>query len=67
MALAPRGAGPASIRLVAWRQIGFHVGRVAGLDLAATFQLGIELGAQPDHHVREPQPDQERDTPPSAP
>ena len=43
------------------REEGLDLGAVARLDLAPALDLGVELGAQQHHQVRDPQPDEEDD------
>jgi len=45
--------------LAACGEVGFAVGGVAGLDLSAAFEFGVEFGAEQDHHVGDPEPHKE--------
>jgi hypothetical protein len=49
------------------RQEGLVVGGVPGLDVSSAWAFGVELGAEQDREVREPQPTRNTITPPSAP
>src|SRR3954453_2515688 len=51
----------AELARAAWLEERLPVGRVPGLDLAAALELGVELGAEQDRDVRNPQPDKEDD------
>src|SRR5829696_95965 len=61
----PSGTSTAALVLelavVAQRQVGLLVGRVALLDRLAALHLGIELRAEQDDDVRDPQPGEEDD------
>src|SRR4051794_9583831 len=54
-------AGLVDVAGVAGRQLELPLGRDPGLELTAALELGVQLGAEQEREVGEPQPQQERD------
>src|SRR4051812_25723762 len=57
------GGGLVALAGVTGRELDGLLGGQAGLELAASFELGVQLGSEEEREVGDPEPEQEDDGP----